>query len=263
MSGSIRPRGRNSWELRVYAGTDPETGQWRQVTRTVRGSRTQAHRELRSLVALANIAPTVGARTTLGELLERWFAASEPNWAATTVRSTRSVIDCQLKPKLGRVLLRELQTVTIDDFYASLRVNGSAQGRPLSRGSVLRVHGVLHRALAQAVRWEWIWSNPAATASPPRLEAPEMRPPSREEMVRLLNHVATDQPLVHLFLVLAATSGARRGQLLALRWKDVDFEHGCLSFQRALVEGPNGPVLAPTKTSRRIGLMSESPTSLH
>ncbi len=74
--------------------------------------------------------------------------------------------------------------------------------------------------------------------------------PSPEEMVRLLNHVAVDQPLFHLFLVLAATSGARRGQLLALRWKDVDFEHGSLAFQRALVEGPNGPVLAPTKTRR-------------
>ncbi|MDP9233038.1 MAG: hypothetical protein M3P01_00605 [Actinomycetota bacterium] len=69
MSGSIRPRGRNSWELRVYAGTDPQTGQRRQVTRTVQGSRTQAQRELRSLVALANVAPTVGARTTLAEPL--------------------------------------------------------------------------------------------------------------------------------------------------------------------------------------------------
>jgi hypothetical protein len=122
MSGSIRARGRNSWELRVYAGTHPETGQRRQVTRTVRGSRTEAQRELRSLVALANVAPTVGARTTLGELLERWFAASEPNWAATTCRSTRSIIDCQLKPKLGHMLVQELQTVMIDDFYASLRV---------------------------------------------------------------------------------------------------------------------------------------------
>jgi integrase len=100
------------------------------------------------------------------------------------------------------------------------------------------------------VRWEWIWSNPAAAASPPRLEAPEMRPPSPEELIRLLDHVAAHEPLVHLFLVLAATSDARRGQLLALRWKDVDFEHGSLAFQRALVEGPNGPVLAPTKTRR-------------
>ncbi|MEA2506801.1 MAG: hypothetical protein QOH48_1419 [Actinomycetota bacterium] len=250
MNGSIRQRGLNSWQIRVYAGTDPETGQRRQLSRTVRGSRTLAQRELRTLAAFANLGPAVGARTTLGDLLDRWFAANEPNWAATTVRSTRSIIDCQLKPKLGHVLVRELQTVMIDDFYAALRVTGASRGRPLSRGSVVRVHGVLHRALAQAVRWEWIWSNPAATASPPRLEAPEMRPPSPQEMVQPLDHVAADQPLFHLFLVLAATSGARRGQLLALRWKDVDFEHGSLSFQRALVEGPNGPLLAPTKTRR-------------
>jgi integrase len=51
-------------------------------------------------------------------------------------------------------------------------------------------------------------------------------------------------------LILAATTGARRGQLLALKWADADFEHASLSFQRAWVEGPNGPVLAPTKTRR-------------
>ena len=79
MSGSIRQRGRNSWEIRVYSGTDPETGQRRQLSRTVRGSSTQAQRELRALSAFANVGPSVGARTTLGELLDRWFAANEAN----------------------------------------------------------------------------------------------------------------------------------------------------------------------------------------
>jgi integrase len=87
----------------------------------------------------------------------------------TTVRSTWSIIDRQLRPKLGHVPLRELTTVMIDEFYASLRVDGAVEGRPLSQGSVQRIHGVLHRALAQAMRWEWIWINPAASASPPRM----------------------------------------------------------------------------------------------
>ena len=138
----------------------------------------------------------------------------------------------------------------IDDFYASLRIDGALGGGPLSRGSVQRVHGVLHRALAQAMRWEWIWGNPAASASPPRLEPKEMRPPSPGDVARLLAHVAIIDPLFHLLLVLAAMTGARRGQLLALRWVDIDFERGSVSFQRALVEGPDGPVLAPTKTRR-------------
>ncbi|MPZ16186.1 MAG: hypothetical protein GEU73_17510, partial [Chloroflexi bacterium] len=161
MRGSIRQRGRNSWELRVYAGTDPETGRRRWLTRTVRGSRTQAQRELVSFAAQANVAPVAGARTTLGDLLERWFAINEAEWAATTVKSTRSIIDRQLAPGLGHVLVRELTTVMIDEFYASLRMDGRVDGKPLSPGSVRRVHGVLHRVLAQAMRWEWIWSNPA------------------------------------------------------------------------------------------------------
>jgi integrase len=250
MAGSIRQRGRNSWQIRVYAGTDPDTGQRRQLTRTVRGSRTQAQRELRALAAFANVGPSVGARTTLGELLDRWFAANEAGWATTTVRSTWSIIDRQLRPKLGHIPVRELTTVMIDEFYASLRVDGAVEGGPLSPGSVQRIHGVLHRALAQAMRWEWIWSNPAASASPPRMEPAEMRPPTPEEVGRLLEHVKVHRPLLHLFLILAATTGARRGQLLALKWADVDFEHSSLSFQRAWVEGPHGPVLAPTKTRR-------------
>jgi Phage integrase, N-terminal SAM-like domain len=170
----------------------------------VRGSRTHAQRELVSFAALANVSPVVGARTTTGELLDRWFAVNESNWARTTVKSTRSIIDCQLGPGLGHVLVRELTTVMIDEFYASLRIDRRQDGKPLSPGSVRWVHGVLHRALAQAMRWEWIWANPAAYASAPRVEPVEMRPPTPEEVNRLLEHVALSQPLFHLFLVLAA-----------------------------------------------------------
>jgi integrase len=204
----------------------------------------------------------VGARTTLGELLDRWFAANEANWAMTTIRSTWSIIDRQLRPKLGHVLVRDLTTVAIDEFYASLRVDGAVEGGPLSSGSVRRIHGVLHRALEQAMRWEWIWSNPAASASPPRTEPVEMRPPSPHQVGQLLDQVKVHNPLLHLFLILAATTGARRGQLLALKWADVDFTHASLSFQRAWVEGRNGPVLAPTKT-RRSHRVALDPYSQH
>jgi integrase len=259
VSGSIRQRSRNSWEIRVYAGTDPETGRRRQLSRTVQGSKKLAQRELRKLVTLTNAGPLGAARVTVGELLDRWFAANEADWAVTTARSTRSIIEHHLRPGLGDVRVRELTTVMIDEFYALLRSTG-VDKQSLARGSVQRVHGVLHRALAQAVRWEWIWTNPAATASPPRLEPAEMRPPTPEEVSRLLEHVGKVDRAFHLFLVLAATTGARRGQLLALRWCDVDLVNSSLSFQRALVEGIHGPVLAPTKTRRshRVALDPDS-----
>jgi integrase len=184
------------------------------------------------------------------ELLDRWYGVSYVNWTPTTARSVRSIIDQQSVPGIGDVLVRELTAVTIDELYSRLRVSGRTDGKALSVGSVRRVHAVLHRALAQAMRWEWIWTNPAALASPPRSEPVEMRPPTPHDVAVLLAHTAEADPLLHLFLVLAATTGARRGQLLALGWTDIDLETASISFQRALVEGPSGPVLVPTKTRR-------------
>lgn len=77
-----------------------------------------------------------------------------------------------------------------------------------------------------------------------------MRPPSPAEVVELLSFVGRQDPPFALFLTLAATTGARRGELLALRWSDVDIERGKISFQRSLLEGPDGPVVVPTKTRR-------------
>jgi integrase len=168
---------------------------------------------------------------------------------ADHVRNTRSIIDRYLVAGLGSVRVRDLTTVAIDDLYSGLRTDGRHDGQPLSVGTVRRVHAVLHRALAQAMRWDWIWVNPAAMANKPAEEPTELRPPTPAQVSALLAHAATD-PAFHLFLVLAATTGARRGELLALRWGDIDLAGGAISVQRALIEGPDGRVLAPTKTRR-------------
>ena len=127
---------------------------------------------------------------------------------------------------------------------------GGRDDRPLSPGTVHRVHVVLHRALTQAVRWEWIWLNPAALASPPRVEPADIRPPSVEQIRRLLDVVRAEDIDFFTYLHLAVRTGARRTQLLALRWSDVDFTRAALGFCRALVDGPTGPVLRPTKNRR-------------
>jgi integrase len=246
--GSIRQRGRDSWQLRVYLGTDPETGHQRWVSRTVHGSRRHAQAQLRELVEEAGYAGLRGG--TLADLLDRWFETASPAWALTTASHTRSVVDCYLKPHLGHLHVAKLTTEDLDDFYGHLLRAGGRNDRPLAPGTVARVHGVLHRALGQAIRWEWIWLNPASNASPPRVPPAEIRPPSPRQVARLLETVRRDDPALSCFLRLAASTGARRGQMLALRWEAVDWEAGAVAFTRALVEGPNGPELRPTKTHR-------------
>jgi integrase len=240
----MRQRGSDSWELRAYRGTDPETGKRSYATRTVHGTKRAGQQALVELVDDAAHAHHVGARSTVTVLLKEWIAAASPNWAPTTVREVESVVGHHLIPRLGELVVGELTTAQIDDCYAAIHQQG------LSAGTVRRVHVVLHAALAQAQRWEWIWMNPAANASPPRHVPNEIRPPSPADVALLIAKATASDPALGTYLRLAASTGARRSQLLALRWKDVDLVRGRISFTRALVEGPDGPVLAPTKTRR-------------
>lgn len=262
MRGSIRQRGQNSWQLRVYAGVDPATGRERTATRTVRGGIRTARRELRLLEEDVTYGRLSAG--SVADLLDRWVASSSSGWSASTRRQTQSLVEHHLKPHLGDVQVTKLTTVEIDVLYATLKECGGRDGRPLSPGTVHRVHVVLHRALAQAVRWEWIWRNPASNANTPRYVQAVIRPPTSDQVAELLDRAGQISSALHLFFLLSATTGARRGELLALRWVDVDLELGSLAIQRAFIEGPTGPVLAPTKTRRahRVALDSSSLTAV-
>jgi hypothetical protein len=116
---------------------------------------------------------------TLSDLLERWFEVTSPGWAASTASHTRTVIECYLRPHLGHLPVNKITTEDIDDFYAYPIRSGGERDQPLAPGSVARVHGVLHRAFAQAVRWDWVLVNPASAATPPRVPPPISARPAR------------------------------------------------------------------------------------
>jgi hypothetical protein len=132
VAGSIRRRGRDSWQLRVYRGVDGNGGP-RWVTTTVHGSRRHAGAKLVELVAEVGHARLRCG--SVGELLERWFAAASPNGAATTTAQTRSIITCHLAPELGHIRVDKLTTADIDDFYrASSRARQPRPGEDLGVG---------------------------------------------------------------------------------------------------------------------------------
>ena len=227
--GSIRQRGSGSFELRVYGGTNPVSGRRRWLARTVRDGRSDALRELKAFAAHASIAPAVGAHTTMDALLDQWFARGRSTWSPTTIRNLTSIVERHLKPGLGDILVGDLTTAIVDEFYNDLRSTGRIDGKPLAVGTVRRIHSALHGALGQAQRWSWVFENVAGHATPPGDQPAEMRPPTPGQVALLLEFVARD-PALHLYLTLAAMTGARRGQLLALRWVDVDLVGEALPF---------------------------------
>ena len=128
-TGSVRQRGTNSWELRIYQGVDPENGKERWATKTVRGSRRFATAQLREFRQVA-ICGRIRAGT-VAELLTQWTEAASPGWAATTKRETKSLIDRHLIPCLGHLAIAKLTTADIDDFYGHLLRRGGKDERPL------------------------------------------------------------------------------------------------------------------------------------
>ncbi len=250
MAGSIRQRGSASWELRVYAGTVPETGRRRYQTMTVRGNRADAERELASLVARVVAVRAEGSGSSMGELLEAWFSTAAVSWAPTTIRQTRSVIDRYLLPRLGQVRIGDVTPAMIDALYAELAAGGGERRQGLSSGTLAQVNVVLRAALGQAVRWGWIWENRALSAHRIVVARREVSPPTPAELGVLFAYLRDRGPRLYVFSVLAAVTGARRAQLLALRWENVRSESLRVSFRSGWVEGPDGPVLAASKTKR-------------
>jgi integrase len=264
-SAVIRERpDRDGLQVQVYAGRDPLTGRKRWVSRQVPGKGRTAMKRARRVEAelLAQIAVGQhrGSKTkTVAELIERWleWRLSVRPISPTTVAAYRGYIDRSILPSLGRLQVGQLDAATLDTFYARLRRHGGKGGRPLAASSVRQIHAILSGALTRAVVWGWINHNPARLASPPSREQADTQPPAVEDAARLLRTAAAEDPELGLFLRLAVVLGARRGELCALRWSEVDLDQGEVLIAGAVVRVPNEALLAkPTKThaKRRVAV---------
>lgn len=249
MAGSLRQRSAETWELRVSTGKDPLTGRYRIASRTFRGNKTEARRELSAFVREVEQGKHVGTSATLATLLERWLDKIEGDRSPRTMDGYRMNVRVHILPALGHVPLNKLEPETLDSFYAGLkRGNGRA---PLSVATTRQVHAIVRAALNQAVRWRWIPQNPALLADPGKLRPVEHHPPAPDAVLRLIE--AAD-PDVAVFLRVAAATGARRGEVCALRWEHVDLTTGVVRIERSIIQtGKGGKELVEkaTKTNQR------------
>jgi integrase len=256
MPGSMRQRGENSWNLRVYGGRDPVTGRKISVERTVRGNKREASKVLAGMVADVDRRPVASTgKGTVAALCREWLAHASPSFSPKTIEVTNMYIEDPIIPVLGSIPVSKLTPNDLDRFYRQLLEVGRSRG-PYAPATIKRVHGIIRRALTQGVRWGWITHNPAIDASPPRVPMKELKPPDPDQVVKLFRHAQEADPDLATFIVLAASSGARRGELLALRWSDIDLERGKMSIERGIVRVNGNLIEQGTKThqSRRISL---------
>jgi integrase len=230
MRGSVQRRGRHSWRIKYDI---PNAGAGRKTRyATVRGSRKDAERALARLVNAAHDGTLVEpSKLTVGAYLQAWLA-NPHGLANKTAERYRQLARYQILPHLGMVPLQQLRPAHIVDWHAKLLAGGGVSGRALAPRTVFHAHCLLNHALERALQGEIITRNVAHAVRPPRVEAREVRSLKADEITAVLTALA-DHPFYPL-VVVALSSGARRGELLGLQWGDVDFAGGTIRIERSL-----------------------------
>ncbi len=223
----LRPDGR--WEIRYTAGVDPGTGKLIRKSLYGRTSEEVA-RKLRGITAAVDAGTwQEPQRMPLGEWLDTWLAEYCLGVKPSTLKTYSDVVKNHIRPALGAVKLCELQPHMVQRFLNGLQRGAS----PLSAKSVKNVHGVLSKALAEAVRVKYMPVNPSTGCILPKVTREEIHPFEAEEITRFLEAIK-DSPFESLFFV-AINTGMRISELLGLRWSRVDFKKGTIKVDAQLL----------------------------
>jgi integrase len=215
MRGSIRQKGKHSWQLQVYTGAGPD-GKPRRYFETVHAKKKgDAQTRLTELLSsLDKGIFTPPGKLTVAEHLHQWLEGYvKTNCSQRTLDGYQSIVEKHLVPALGNLQLKALNPQSIQGYY------GQACGK-LSTRTVHHQHRVLSQSLKYAVRQGYLGRNPAELVDPPAPRKKVMRTMTPAEVEAFLKG-AQDNYYYPVFYM-AVSSGLRQAELLGLRWRDVD-----------------------------------------
>ncbi|MCB0951168.1 MAG: site-specific integrase [Microthrixaceae bacterium] len=266
MRGYVTKKGKKYYAV-IYDGIDPATGKEKRRWVAAGSRRDDADKLVTELTKRSHRGETVvSEKLTLGQYLTtRWLPVQETRLRASTYDSYRRNIDLHVIPALGERLLDRLTAEDIDLFYASLLKNGSkrtsktpdgeqAEPKGLAPKTVHNIHVMLNKALSDAARKGTVVRNVVAMADAPSLQArkrAEIKAWDVDQLVAFLDAIAPHRLSPAFFL--AAHTGMRRGEVLGLRWRDLDLDANRVAVRQALVSVAYEVSISDVKTgtSRR------------
>ena len=252
--GNIRRRKDGRWEGRYTAGHDPVTG--KQIFKNVLG-KTQAEvkeKLQKALTQAGKVDFTKTGKYTVGAWMEVWFE----NVAKIKVRpsshqSYRGYIDNHIMPNIGSIPLEKLTTMDLQKFYRKLLSNGRVerkeaekQPKGLSAKTVRNINQVISSAMDFAVAQKIIPENPCKAVELPKAERKEMQTIPTEQLQAFLSEAKATGVYEMYYIELA--TGLRRGELLGLKWTDIDWINSIIKVRRQIARVDGQIVEAPLKT---------------
>jgi integrase len=249
----------NRWYVTVDVPAGPDGKRRR---RGVGGFKTKREAKAAEAEALRRLRDHVfvePSRLTLASYLtEMWLPSMASQVRPTTLSGYRHNVTAYILARLGDTPLQRLTTARVGAFYGELSAAG-VQGRPLAPKTVRYVHTTLRRALRDAMADGLVARNIAALARPPKGRRVEMRTWTAEQVAIFLASVREDR--LYAAWLLLATLGLRRGELLGLRWADVDLAAGRIAVRRTLVMVGGKPAFSEPKTARAAARLRWPPRS--
>ena len=252
MRGNITRRGKASWRLKFDLGTDPATGKRLTQYATVRGTKKDAERELNKQLAQVDEGSFVErSATTVAEYARHWQTAiAAAKASAKTLERYGEIIAQHIIPRLGNIALQKLDGGKIDEFYAHLRMAGRRDSKGgLAAQTVMHIHRLLSQILSSAVKARKLRASPMqAVQTTPKVRREEIQVLDDAELAKLLKHLKGRS--IYMPVLTAASTGMRRGEILALRWKDIDLDRATLQVAQVIEETKAGLALKEPKTER-------------
>lgn len=219
------------WEARITIGRDPGTGKQMQRSFTGKTQKEVREKMQAAAVELNEKVYQEPSKITLGAWLDIWAEEYLGDVKPFTVASYKTQIRVHIKPALGAVKLSTLAAHDIQRFYNSLsKPRGDAA--PLSAKTIKNIHGVLHRALRQAVENQYIKVNPSDVCKLPRVVKKELQPLDELQIAEFLKAIKGHK--YETFYTVTLFTGMREGEAIGLKWDCVDFKAGTIRIDKQL-----------------------------
>jgi len=236
------------WNVRVHHRDGEASGDRETATEDEGGLTTRKEAETALADALSELGcgsylePT---RKTVQEYFTEFLAGKIPQLRPGTVKTYKWLINYHIIPKLGQIPLAKLTPQHLVSMYDKLRVENN-----LSPQTINHVHKVIHDGLATAMRHELIHRSVASLVQPPKVQKPQLTVWTDEQLVQFLEYAKPSR--YYMIILLAATCGLRRGEAIALRWKDVDLKAGTITVCQSFSRGERGHTFQEPKTKAGI-----------
>ena len=228
-SGTIRQRPDGLWEGRFTYIDDLGAKKRRSIyAPTQKECRQKLTAALRDVDTCGYKPPQ---RMTVGEWLDEWVNTYCVGLKPRTIDSYEAQIKNRIKPYIGTVQLAALTNTQVQRFCNQLH-KGDSTHKPLAPKSVKNIHGILHKAMEQAIAAHQIQYNPCDRIRLPKAKKPELRPLMDEDVTNFLSAIKGDR--FETLFILDLFSGLRQSEILALQWCDIDFDNGLITVRRQL-----------------------------